>query len=129
MTAGGLRIKVVNGTNGLGRYAFEGESSFLTRFSSSFSESESRTTTLPGGRSGVADCACATFGGEAELFADTALPFAAESRRFASNHAVDPYLLSAVCHSPSGSTSTSSTESGVDLRIRSKYLRSRLGNC
>lgn len=43
------------------------------------------------------------------------------------SHVGEPSLLSLVCHSPSGSTSTSSTLSGVCCRILSKYL-SRI-NC
>lgn len=97
-----------------------GDNSFLTRVSSSFSESESRITTSPRDREMDERPDEVALEGEGDvrmlplkLFLGAEDEFVVCLDRCASIHVLDPILLSPVCHSPSGSTSTSSTLSGV----------------
>lgn len=53
--------------------------------------------------------------------------FGAGSGPFALIHASEPYLPSAVCHSPSSSMTTSSTSSSTRCWIALKYLISHVG--
>lgn len=114
--------KLINGAE------IEGESSCFTRPSSSpsLSESESSTTTSSEAVGLADDVVHFCFGDDSLLSSCDGGKLRVSGAAFALLerwvivHVSEPYVLSLVCHSPSGSTSTSSTLSGVCFKISSK---------
>lgn len=100
----------------------EGESSLLTRPSSSSSSSDISIGVESLGLSFPSTPFAAGFTGEGARLAGEA-GLGGGPTGWVAFHSADPNLLSSVCHCPSASTMTSSTSSGVCFRISSKYLR------
>ena len=99
----------------------DGDNSRLTRLSSSSSESRMTISALRGPTDFAPfSCFNVAFAGEREFF--LVCDDCEDGAGCAAFHEADAYLLSVVCHCPSGSTMTSSTSSVVHFRISSKYL-------
>ena len=88
----------------------------------SLSESESKIKTSSGSALTAVSLTSADAVALCSVGDGTGVRFACVGFPCSSIHFRDPYLLSVVCHSPFGSSSTSSTLSGVDLTIDSKNL-------